>query len=223
MELGGKDAAIVLNDTRDLDKVSSIIMRGVFQSAGQNCIGIERVIACKDVYDRLVGILQRRIKLLRVGDALEDEKQGREVDVGAMISDDTFDALEHLVDDAVKNGARCLVGGKRHDPHPTYARLRGHYFSPTLLVDVTPEMRLARQETFAPICLVMKAVDVDDAIRIANATEYGLGASVFGTSPVALERVVSEVQAGMVSVNDFAVYYAVQLPFGGVKGSGNYV
>lgn len=96
----------------------------------------------------------------------------------------------------------------------------GHYFSPTLLVDVTPQMRIAQEEAFAPICVLMRANSVDHAIEIANSTSYALGASVFGTGKANVEKVVKGVKAGMVSVNDFAVYYVVQLPFGGVGGSG---
>jgi acyl-CoA reductase-like NAD-dependent aldehyde dehydrogenase len=125
--------------------------------------------------------------------------------------------LEELVSDAVKHGARLLVGGKRliHKDFPS-----GHYFSPTLLVDVTPSMKIAQVELFAPVCVIMKAGGVGEAIKIANGTEYALGASVFGSNSATLERLTRELKAGMVSVNDFGVYYAVQLPFGGVKGSG---
>ncbi|KAH0538220.1 hypothetical protein FGG08_005189 [Glutinoglossum americanum] len=215
VELGGKDAAVVLDDVTDIKKVASILLRGVFQSAGQNCIGIERIVACQGIYHQLVKILEPRVKSLRLGSALDEG--GDDVDVGAMISSNSFDRLEQLIVDATNRGARCLVGGNRYT-HPRYPQ--GHYFTPTLLVDVTPDMAIAQEETFAPICLVMKARDVDDAIRIANSTRYGLGASVFGRSQRDLERVVKSSKTGMVSVNDFAVYYAVQLPFGGVKGSG---
>lgn len=214
IELGGKDAAIILDDVPDVKSLSSILMRGVFQSASQNCVGIERIIALPKVYTKLVDTLQERIKQLRLGSALDDD----EVDCGAMISSINFERLEAWVEEAVKKGARCLVGGKRylHPKHP-----KGHYFSPTLLVDVTPDMLIAKNETFAPICVLMKARDVGDAIRIANGTEFGLGGSVFGSNKRDLERVVREMKSGMVSVNDFAVYYLNQsLPFGGVKGSG---
>ncbi len=214
VELGGKDAAIILADVKNLHKVASILMRGVFQSAGQNCIGVERVVACPNIYDKLIEIVEPRIRALRVGSALDDRE---DVDVGAMISGTSFTRLEETITEAVQQGARLLVGGKRyiHPKHP-----KGHYFSPTLLVDVTSDMRVAREELFAPVFVVMKASSVDDAIRIANSTPYGLGASVFGTNQGDIDTVVKEVKAGMVSVNDFAVYYAVQLPFGGVKGSG---
>ena len=214
LELGGKDPAIVLNDIKNVEKVASILMRGVFQSAGQNCIGIERIICLHRIYPKLIDILESRIRALRVGSALDDPN---DVDVGAMISDSRFQQLENVIADAISQGARCLVGGKRfvHNQHPN-----GHYFQPTLLVDVTRSMRVANEELFAPICVVMRAASLDDAIDIANSTPYALGASVFGSAPQDLQKVAKEVNAGMISINDFAVYYAVSLPFGGVKASG---
>ncbi|KAK4695016.1 hypothetical protein P7C71_g2659, partial [Lecanoromycetidae sp. Uapishka_2] len=214
LELGGKDPAIILDDAKNIHKVASILMRGTFQSAGQNCIGIERIICLPNIYPGLATVLDKRIRALRVGSALDDPDN---VDVGAMISAARFSHLENLIDDAVNQGAQCMVGGKRFH-HPKFPK--GHYFQPTLLVDVTPSMRIAHEELFAPICVLMRALTVDEAIAIANSTPYALGASVFGSNTKVLDRVTNELKAGMVSVNDFAVYYAVSLPFGGVKGSG---
>lgn len=217
VELGGKDPAIVLDDVltiKNLQGICSILLRGVFTSAGQNCIGIERIITLPMCYTPLIQILEPRIRSLRTGSVLDDPIG---VDVGAMISDASFDRLERLIADAINQGARCLVGGKRF-VHPTYPK--GHYFSPTLLVDVTSRMRIAQEEVFAPICVLMRAGSVTDALEIANSTSYALGASVFGTKTTDVEKIIKGVRAGMVSVNDFAVYYAVQLPFGGVGGSG---
>lgn len=244
VELGGKDAAIVLDDgnvsaiclpktTRmlilgqqppsasEMDRISSIIMRGVFQSAGQNCIGIERVVAMPKAYNILMAKLEPRIKGLRVGNDL-DSPSGGEVDVGAMISPASFDRLERLVQDAVNGGARLLAGGKRYR-HPQYPQ--ASYFTPTLLVDVTPTMQIAQEELFAPICVLMRAISVKECISIANSPAFGLGCSVFGptTSSAArrnLQFVAKEVRTGMVAINDFAAFYAVQLPFGGIGGSG---
>ena len=214
MELGGKDPAVILNDVQDLKMVASILLRGTFQSAGQNCIGIERIICLPKVYHDLITILEDRIKGLRVGSALGEPN---EVDVGAMISDARFGELEDLVSAAIGEGAKCLVGGKRFT-HPQYPK--GYYFQPTLLVDVTSSMQIAREELFGPICVLMRASSLDDAISIANSTTYALGASIFGNDSKDLAKVTQGIKAGMVSVNDFAVYYAVSLPFGGVKGSG---
>lgn len=177
-------------------------------------MGIERVIALPNIYPRLVKLLEPRIRSLRVGNTLDDQD---EVDVGAMISATNFPKLESLIADAVSQGARLLIGGKQY-LHPKYPK--GHYFQPTLLVDVTSSMRIAQEEVFAPIFVLMRAKNVDEAILIANHTEYGLGASVFGTKQSDLEKVVQLLKTGMVAVNDFAAFYAVQLPFGGVKGSG---
>ncbi|KAF4537504.1 Aldehyde dehydrogenase [Lasiodiplodia theobromae] len=219
VELGGKDAAIILDDVRNLEKVGHILLRGVFQAAGQNCIGIERVVALPKAYDRLLDFLTPRIRALRSGSvlSLENSNSADSIDVGASISAASFANLEAMIQEAVAQGARLLAGGSRyaHPDHP-----KGHYFSPTLLADVTPAMRIAQTECFAPVFLLMRAASVADAVSIANSTEYGLGASVFGTRRADLEFVVDNVASGMVSVNDFAVYYAVQLPFGGVKGSG---
>lgn len=222
VELGGKDPAVVLNDARtvhNLPSLASLIMRGVFQSAGQNCIGVERVIALPGSYDKLIEIVAPRIKALRLGSIFLDTPTTSSAtpDMGAMISSTSFDKLESLIADAVNQGARVITGGTRfqHPNHP-----QGHYFSPTLLVDVTKDMCIAQEELFAPIFLVMRAESVADAISIANSTGYALGASVFGHNTADVQACVRGIEAGMVSVNDFGAYYAVQLPFGGVKGSG---
>jgi len=215
MELGGKDAAIVLDDIgSDLDRIMSILLRGVFQAAGQNCIGIERIIALPDSYHKLVSTLIPLIRSLRVGSALDSTEP---VDVGACISAANFSFLEDLIAEAVSEGAELLAGGKRY-AHPDFPC--GHYFQPTLLAGVTPNMRIARQELFAPVCVIMRASSLDEAICIANGTPYALGASVFGKKKRDLETVVREIRSGMIAVNDFAAHYAVQLPFGGVGGSG---
>jgi acyl-CoA reductase-like NAD-dependent aldehyde dehydrogenase len=217
-ELGGKDAAIVLDSAAngDLPRIIEILLRGTFQAAGQNCIGIERIIATPKVYDKLVFALEPRIKALRVG-SIFDAPKGEQVDMGAMVSDGSFDRLEKLIQQAVKDGARLLVGGQRLN-HPVHHS--GHYFQPTLLVDVTQHMAIANEECFGPICVLMRAKNPEEASKIANAPNFGLGASVFGESDWARDLVLKNLKTGMVAVNDFAAYYAVQLPFGGVGGSG---
>ncbi|KAA8643327.1 hypothetical protein EYZ11_000895 [Aspergillus tanneri] len=226
VELGGKDPAVILDDSRtasEISAVASILMRGVFQSAGQNCIGAERIIALPGVYDKLLDVVSERIKNMSLGSVLLDSKSDDPQqkpgtpDMGALISPAGFDRLESLIDDAVRQGARLICGGKRYN-HPKYPY--GHYFTPTLLADVTPSMRISQTELFSPVFLLMRAESVPHAIQVANSTEYGLGASVFGYNPPDVAACVSGIKAGMVSVNDFGSYYAVQLPFGGVKGSG---
>ncbi|CAP86660.1 putative aldehyde dehydrogenase-like protein [Penicillium chrysogenum] len=217
VELGGKDPAVVLDDSRTLRNISSIaslLMRGVFQSSGQNCIGVERIIALPNAYERLIEIVTPRIQNLHLGSVLLDTATP---DVGAMISPASFANLESLIKEAVQQGARLLAGGTEHK-HPVHQH--GHYFTPTLLVDVTRDMRIAQTELFAPVFLMMRAESVSDAIAISNSTPYALGASVFGHRQADVQACVSKISSGMVAVNDFGAFYAVQLPFGGVRGSG---
>ncbi|KAL4898649.1 Aldehyde/histidinol dehydrogenase [Aspergillus ambiguus] len=220
VELGGKDPAVILDDARtvrEASSVASVMMRAVFQSAGQNCIGVERVIALPGIYDKLIDLVASRIQSLRLGSVLLDSATAGAPDMGASISATSFDRLESLIADAVKQGARLICGGTRYH-HPRHPH--GHYFTPTLLVDVTPTMRIAQTELFAPVFVLMRADSVAHAIALANSTQYALGASVFGYDRRDVAACVAGINAGMVSVNDFGVYYAVQLPFGGVKGSG---
>lgn len=204
VELGGKDPALVLDDpttVADLDSVASILIRGVFQSAGQNCIGIERIIALPGIYDLLLEHVKPTIKALRLGSAMLDPSAP---DMGAMISSRSLPILERLVQEAVKDGAILHCGGSRyfHPQHPG-----GHYFLPTLLSDVTPNMTIAQTELFGPVFLLMKAATVDEAIAVANSTMYSLGAAVFGHNASDLDKCVSSIRAGSIAVNDFATFY----------------
>ncbi|CAH2355383.1 putative aldehyde dehydrogenase-like protein [[Candida] railenensis] len=216
VELGGKDSFIVLDDMVDsVDRLSSIIMRGTFQSAGQNCIGIERVICLPKTYEKLVDILSTRVKHLRVG---SDIDQLDEIDMGAMVSDNRFPHLESLIEDAVSKGARLVSGGRAYQ-HPNYPQ--GHYFEPTLLVDVDPKsMKIATEEVFGPILTMIKANTVEEAISISNGTEFGLGNSIFGKSFQQCSEIANRLDSGNIAINDFATFYVAQLPFGGVKKSG---
>ncbi|KAL8994883.1 MAG: hypothetical protein Q9188_006943, partial [Gyalolechia gomerana] len=227
VELGGKDPAIILDSITPSElenKVLPILMRGIFTSAGQNCIGIERIIACPRSYNLLIPLLETRIRNLRLGPSLpstnttNDTNTDNDIitDIGPLISSSRFPQLQSLISSAVFQGAYLHCGGKPYI-HPTHPH--GHYFTPTLLSAITPKMPIAQTELFAPICLLMLASCPAHAISIANSTPYALGASVFGSpSDPDIDTCVSGIQAGMVSVNDFGAYYATGLPFGGVKG-----
>ncbi|KAI9722522.1 MAG: Meiotic Sister-Chromatid recombination aldehyde dehydrogenase [Chrysothrix sp. TS-e1954] len=233
MELGGKDAAVVCDDVdeAELERIVAVLMRGVFQASGQNCIGIERVIAVGGVYERLVRKLLPRIRALRVGNPLDDEaasaattekgtSKDEPTDVGALISAASFHRLESLIASAVSEGAQLLHGGTRYHP-PSPSHTRGHYFTPTLLTSVTPTMAISQTELFAPILLLMPASSPSHAISLANsAPAYSLGSSIFSSSPSTQELLTRSIRAGMVSVNDFGAYYLCNLPFGGTGGSG---
>ncbi|EST07995.1 Aldehyde dehydrogenase [Kalmanozyma brasiliensis GHG001] len=226
LELGGKDPAIVLKDA-DLKFFGSTFMRSCFQGAGQNCIGIERFIVDETIVGRLVAMVEERVRGLKLGSFMDDAPfgtsstaKGEQVDMGAMITDARFDRLEELINDAVKNGAKLLVGGKRFH-HPRWTK--GHYFTPTLLTNVTSDMAIAQEELFAPIFLILPFASnsLDAAITIANSTRYGLGSSIFGSTLSQCTYISERLHAGMVNINDFGVSYLNQgLPFGGVKKSG---
>ncbi|KAL4402442.1 Meiotic Sister-Chromatid recombination aldehyde dehydrogenase [Malassezia pachydermatis] len=223
LELGGKDPAVILPDT-SLSFFTSMFMRACFQAMGQNCIGIERFIVPRSMVDELVDAVRPRIEKLRCGSFLDETRFGcgpdgqDTVDCGAMISDARFDALEALITDAVAHGAKLVLGGHRL-VHPTWPL--GHYFAPTLLTHVTPSMRIAQEELFAPVFLIMAYDDVEEAVQIANGTAFGLGSSVFGRTKAQCHAVAVRLQSGMVNINDFGISYLNQgLPFGGRKDSG---
>ncbi|PWN50014.1 Aldedh-domain-containing protein [Violaceomyces palustris] len=238
LELGGKDPAIIL-ESADLKFFNSTFMRSCFQGAGQNCIGIERFIVSSKIVDKFLSLIVPRVKSIRCGSFMDDVDfghapslvksqdakkggakavQGDQVDCGAMITDARFGRLEQLIQDAVKQGAELVVGGKRLK-HEKWAN--GHYFQPTLITGVTSEMKIAQEELFAPIFLVMSFETVEQAVEIANSTRYGLGSSVFGNNKEECQKVAERLKCGMVNINDFGVSYLNQgLPFGGFKKSG---
>ncbi|RMZ88777.1 hypothetical protein DV736_g3992, partial [Chaetothyriales sp. CBS 134916] len=223
VELGGKDPVIVLDDpttVADISNIASILLRGVFQASGQNCIGFERIIALPSIHDKLLSLVLPTIKSLTVGNILRDDVAAAATpDVGAMISPRTFAHLESLISSAVQAGATLHCGGSRY-LHPKYPH--GTYFTPTLLSNVTPDMEIAHTELFAPVFLLMRADTVDHAIRIANSTstDFALGASVFGHHQPDVDKCVHAIKAGNVAVNDFGAFYACSMPFGGRNGSG---
>ncbi|EJU02884.1 meiotic sister-chromatid recombination aldehyde dehydrogenase [Dacryopinax primogenitus] len=220
LELGGKDAAILL-PSADLKAFSSHWMRGVFQSMGQNCIGIERFIVHSSIYDQFLSLMLDRVRKLRMGSVLNSTPEGwvSTIDVGSLISHAHAERIARIVARAREEGAEVLTGGNVVS-HP-YAP-GGAWFEPTVIANVTEEMDIARLEVFGPVMVVMRYEGGwEEAVRLANGCTYGLGASVFGNDRRECERVVRALRCGMVAVNDFGVFYLNQdLPFGGVKSSG---
>ncbi len=210
LELGGKDAFIVCEDAH-LEQAAHAAMAGAFIAAGQNCLAAERMFVHASVYDAFVDRLVELAGPLRQGAPLGGQEP---VDVGAMTTPAQLAIVQRLVDDAVAKGARVLVGGK---PGPS----TGQFFAPTVLTDVTPEMAIMQEETFGPVAVVCKVESEDEAIRMANATQFGLGATVMTKSRRRAERIQRRIESGGVNINDFGFHYmAHDLPFGGVKASG---
>ena len=205
LELGGKDPMVVCADA-DLDRAARGAVWGAFQNSGQTCMSVERVYVERAVYDEFV---ERVVAL--AAEVRQDADGG---DIGAMTFAPQVETVERHLADALDKGARVLVGGSRLD-RP------GLWFEPTVLVDVDHTMDVMRDETFGPLLPVMAVDDVDEAVRLANDSPYGLNSSVWTSDADLGVSVANRLEAGNVCINDCIVSYALTgLPFGGVKDSG---
>ncbi len=209
LELGGKDPMIVLSDA-DLERAANFATYYSMQNAGQTCISIERVYVEEPVYDEFVAKVSEKVRALRVG---KPEGPGS-VEVGAITFPPQMDTIKDHVADAVQKGARVLTGGSE-------IQGAGRFFEPTVLVDVDHSMKCMTEETFGPTLPIMKVRDADEAVRLANDSDYGLGASVFSRDTERGEAVARRLWAGSANVNDAMINYTVlELPMGGAKASG---
>jgi succinate-semialdehyde dehydrogenase/glutarate-semialdehyde dehydrogenase len=211
LELGGKDPMIVLPDA-DLDHAIAGALWGGFANAGQTCSGIERVYVLREVADRFISGVVRGAEALRLGDPLSWDTE-----IGPMVSHEQYELVRELVDDAVASGATLCCGGPAEAPQG----LSGDFYAPTVLTDVTHEMRIMREEIFGPVLPIIVVDSEDEALRLANDSDFGLGASVWTSDRGKGERIAHELEAGMVWINDHMFSHgACQLPWGGVKESG---
>jgi acyl-CoA reductase-like NAD-dependent aldehyde dehydrogenase len=210
LELGGKDPMIVLSDA-DLERAANFATYYSMQNAGQTCISIERVYVEEPVYDEFVAKVSEKVGALRVG---KPEGYGS-VEVGAITFPPQLETISDHVEDAVRKGARVLVGGSSKDEGG------GRFFEPTVLVDVDHSMKIMTEETFGPTLPIMKVRDAEEAVRLANDTPYGLASSVFSRDTARGEAIARRIEAGAATVNDAMINYAaLELPMGGAKASG---
>jgi acyl-CoA reductase-like NAD-dependent aldehyde dehydrogenase len=209
LELGGKDAMIVLDDA-DLDVASSGAVWGAFVNAGQACLSVERCYVQRGLYERFLDACVSKTKKLRVGDGINPETE-----VGPMIHERQLRNVESQVEDARSRGARILCGGKRLN------ELRPNFYAPTVLAGVTHEMHIMREETFGPVLPVMAFDSDEEAIRLANDSEYGLAASIWTRDRARAEKIAARIHAGTVMINDAVSCFGIsEAPHGGVKASG---
>lgn len=206
MELGGNAPFIVFDDA-DLDAAADGVMLVKFRNGGQSCIGANRVLVQSGIYDALAERIVERMARLKVGNGLEPGVQ-----VGPLIDDAALRKSQALVDDALAQGARLLSGGKPHV-------LGGGFFQPTLLADVTHGMRIAREEIFGPVMPLLRFDRDDEAIAMANDSEFGLAAYLFSRDAARIWRNAARIESGMVGINCGLISNEVA-PFGGVKQSG---
>ena len=206
MELGGNAPFIVFDDA-DLDAAVDGAMISKYRNAGQTCVCANRLLVQDGVYDAFARKLAARVGALKVADGLtEGAEQGPLIDMAAV------EKVEQHIADATAKGARVLVGGRRH-------ALGGSFFEPTVVADVTPDMAVAREETFGPLAPLFRFGAEADAVRLANATEFGLAAYFYSRDIGRVWRVAEALEYGIVGINT-GLISAAEAPFGGVKESG---
>jgi succinate-semialdehyde dehydrogenase/glutarate-semialdehyde dehydrogenase len=209
LELGGKDPMLVLDDA-DVEVASSGAVWGAFLNAGQACLSVERCYVHRSLYDAFLEACVRKTKQLRVGNGIDPQN-----DVGPMIHERQLHHVESQVEDALASGARVLTGGSR------LPQLGTNFYAPTVLASVTQTMQIMRGETFGPVLPVMSFDTDDEAIRLANDSDYGLAASVWTRNSARGESLARRIQAGTVMVNDTVACFGIsEAPHGGVKASG---
>lgn len=206
LELGGKDAAIVLEDA-DLDRTVPGVVWGAFQNAGQACLSIERVFVEESIYDSFLRGVLAEVRRVRAG-------SNGGVDVGPLTTDQQLKKVEKVLAEATKRGAAVLVGGTRTDP-------ASNVLQPTVITDLPSGTALLNEETFGPVIPIVPVKDAEEAVKRTNEVPYGLGASVWTGDKKRGEALAARLQAGGVCVNDVISIYGVpSLPFGGVARSG---
>ena len=210
-EMGGKNAVIVLQDA-DMDKALGGIVQGAFGSTGQRCTATSRVIVEDSVYDEFMNGLLERTASLRVGDGIDPA-----VDVSPLCGPGQYEKVQEYIGVGTEEGAnlafggRALTGGEFDE---------GYYVEPTVFTDVSPDMRIAKEEIFGPVLTVFRAKDLEDAIQISNSVEFGLSSSVYTRDISRAFEYINTVETGMVHVNAPTLGGEVHLPFGGLKSSG---
>jgi acyl-CoA reductase-like NAD-dependent aldehyde dehydrogenase len=210
LELGGSDAAIVCDDA-DLDLAARTVAIGRFFNAGQACLAVKRVFVFDSVADEFVEKIAARARRLKLGSGTDASAQ-----MGPLHSDKQRAEIEDQLADAVTRGGRVVAGGKRPDGEEFS---RGYYFEPTVVVDVPEGARVWSEETFGPLLPIMRVRDLDEALEKANASEFGLGSSIFTRDMTKAQRAIDELEAGYTWVNAVQIAHD-ELPFGGTKHSG---
>jgi alpha-ketoglutaric semialdehyde dehydrogenase len=212
LELGGKNAIIVMDDA-DLELAVDGIVWSAFGTSGQRCTAASRVIAAGKVYEQLQSKLVERAEQLRLGNGLDED-----VDVGPVINRSALDKIHSYTEIGKDEGATLATGGEIATENGLD---KGFFYRPTVFADVEPGMRIAQEEIFGPTTALIRATDVDEAIRIANDVEFGLSSSIFTRDVNKAFRAIRDLNAGITYINAGTTGAEVHLPFGGTKQTGN--
>ncbi|MBW4630071.1 MAG: NAD-dependent succinate-semialdehyde dehydrogenase [Brasilonema octagenarum HA4186-MV1] len=207
LELGGSDPFIVL-ESAELEAAVTTATTARMLNNGQSCIAAKRFIVVETIADKFEKLLLEKFQALKIGDPMESE-----TDLGPLATPDIIKDLDQQVQVGVKNGAKVLTGGHALSDRP------GNYYPPTILTDISPDNPVAQEEFFGPVAMLFRVPDIDAAIKIANATPFGLGASAWTTNSQERDRLIEEIEAGSVFINGM-VKSDPRLPFGGIKRSG---
>ena len=206
LELGGSDPFIVCEDA-DIEKASNGAIKGRFINCGQSCIASKRFIVVKKIANEFIEKFVQKTEKLKVGDPLSDD-----TDIGPLVNSNGLKTITSQVKDSVKEGAELLTGGEQTGN-------KGYFYEPTILKNVTPTMRIAQEEVFGPVAPIILAGDEVEAIKLANDSRYGLGASIWTQDLDKADKFSGMIESGVVSVNNI-VASDPRVPFGGVKKSG---
>jgi succinate-semialdehyde dehydrogenase/glutarate-semialdehyde dehydrogenase/succinyl-CoA reductase len=207
LELGGSDPFIVCEDA-NIEKASDGAVKGRFINCGQSCIASKRFIVVKNVANEFVEKFVQKVEGLKIGDPLADD-----TDIGPLVNVGGLKKIDSQVKESIKEGAEILTGGEQMEGR------KGYFYRPTVLKNVTPKMHIAQEEVFGPVAPIIVAADEVEAMKFANDSEYGLGASIWTQDLGKAERLSNSIESGIVSVNN-VVASDPRVPFGGVKKSG---
>ena len=206
LELGGSDPFIVLDDA-DIEKASSGAIKGRFLNCGQSCVASKRFIVSKKIANEFIESFVQKVEKLNVGDPMSDS-----TDIGPLSSVKSLDNIDSMVKDAVSLGGELLTGGQRIGSV-------GAFYKPTVIKNVNSQMRVSREETFGPVAPIMVVEDEAEAIQVANNSDFGLGGSIWTRDLDKAQKLSSELECGIVTVNNM-VASDPRVPFGGIKHSG---
>ncbi|MDO9098328.1 MAG: aldehyde dehydrogenase family protein, partial [Candidatus Methanoperedens sp.] len=209
LELGGKNPIIVMDDA-NLELAIDGVLWGAFGTTGQRCTAASRVIVHENILPAFQKKLIERTKKLKLGNGLDES-----TDVGPVINNSQLQKVAKYVDIGKKEGAKLVLGGKKAQPLP------GYFFEPTIFSDVSPDMRIAREEIFGPVLSIITAGSFNEAIDIANSVEYGLSSSIYTENIKNAFRAIEKLDTGITYINAPTIGAEVHLPFGGTKSTGN--
>ena len=204
LELGGNDPLVVLKDA-DLKEAAKGATIGAFLNAGQVCMGVKRIICHEEILDEFIQVFSKATSKLKIGNPLN-----KDTDMGPLINEESAIEVENIVNKSIENGAELIIGGKRNNA----------FYEPTILTNIKEEMDIVINETFGPVAPIIKVNSTDEAIRVANNTNFALQAGVYTNSYKDALKCANEIEAGSVFINKQSTFRTDNMPFGGFKDSG---